>query len=95
MVTAEKCGVVPELARFYGIVVRMYFDEHPPAHFHAYYGEHDAAFRLDTLQVARGSLPSRALRLVVEWALAHEAELRENWRRVETGEPLMPIPPLE
>jgi len=86
---------MPELSRFYGIVVRIYYDDHPPPHFHVSYQNADAVVRIDTLDVARGNLPRRALSLVVEWALAHREELRDNWNRAERGEPLSPIAPLE
>ncbi len=86
---------MPEISRFYGIVIRMYHDEHPPPHFHAYYQGQQAVFRIDTLDVSRGVLPRRALTLVVEWALAHRGELRENWKRGEQGQPMLSIEPLE
>ena len=86
---------MPEVSRFYGIVVRMYYDEHPPPHFHVAYQDAQAVLRIDTLEVSRGHLPRRALSLVVEWALAHRHELRQNWERAERGEPIVEIAPLE
>ena len=86
---------MPELCRFYGIVIRMYYDEHPPPHFHVDYQDAIATVRIDTLRVLHGNLPRRVLALVTEWALAHREELRQNWSRVERGEPLSPIDPLE
>lgn len=86
---------MPELSRFYGVIVRMYYDDHGPPHFHVYYQDHEAVLRIDTLEVFRGELPRRALVLVLEWALAHRPELRSNWNRAENGEPLSPIAPLE
>ena len=86
---------MPELCRFYGIVIRMYFDEHPPPHFHAVYQDAQAIIRLDTLDIVRGALPRRAHALVLEWALAHRDELRQNWERMEQGESLLPIAPLD
>ncbi|MBN1610095.1 MAG: DUF4160 domain-containing protein [Polyangiaceae bacterium] len=86
---------MPEISRFYGIVVRMFHDEHPPPHFHAYYQDIAAVVRIDTLEIVRGSLPGRAMTLVAEWALAHRDELRQNWARVESGEPPVPIEPLD
>jgi hypothetical protein len=84
-----------ELCRFYGIVIRMYYDEHPPPHFHVAYQDSEATVRIDTLEVVQGNLPKRAMVLVAEWALAHRPELRQNWRRVELGDPLLAIAPLE
>ena len=86
---------VPELARFYGIVVRMYWADHPPAHMHVFHGDAQALLRIDTLEIMGGTLSRRALMLVVEWAMAHRAELAENWARAERGEPILPIAPLE
>ncbi len=86
---------MPEICRFYGIVIRMYYDEHPPPHFHVGYHNTDAVLRIETLDVIRGALPRRALALVHEWAMAHQAELRQNWRRLEQGEPLLAVAPLE
>jgi len=86
---------MPEISRFYGIVIRMYYDEHPPPHFHVYYQDGQASVSIDTLDVTRGELPRRAMALVVEWALAHRHELRDNWSRVEQGVELRAIDPLE
>jgi Domain of unknown function (DUF4160) len=72
----------------------MYRPDHPPPHFHARYGEYEARIELATLRVLNGSLPARALRLVHEWAQAHESELAENWVRAQALEPLVPIEPL-
>ena len=72
----------------------MYRPDHPPPHFHARYGEHVAQIELATLRVLNGSIPTRALRLVREWARAHEDELADNWERAQALEPLVPIEPL-
>jgi hypothetical protein len=72
---------MPELSRFYGIVVRMFYGDHPPPHFHAIYGEHSAKIEIETLSVFEGQLPARALGLVIEWATLHQAELREAFQR--------------
>jgi len=73
----------------------MYLDDHPPPHFHAIYGEFDAQLAIDTLEVLRGHLPRRVQVLVIEWAMAHRPELRENWQRAERHESLLPILPLD
>jgi hypothetical protein len=57
-----------QFARFLGIIIYMYYDDHPPPHFHARYGRHIAVIDIDTLAVLRGRLPPRALGLVIEWA---------------------------
>jgi hypothetical protein len=86
---------MPELSRFFGIIIRMFYSDHEPAHFHAIYGEYEALIEIDTLAVFRGSLPRRALALVLEWAALHRDELREDWRRARAGETLNEIEPLE
>jgi hypothetical protein len=70
---------MPTLSRFFGIVITMNWDDHPPPHFHDRYAEHEAVVRLDTLEVEIGSLPRRALALVLEWAALHRGELWDNW----------------
>jgi hypothetical protein len=85
---------MPTVSSFFGIVVRMYHDEHPHPHFHAYYGEHSAAVAIDSLEVLEGSLPRRVLGLLLEWASEHRAELRENWALAEAHQPLHRIEPL-
>lgn len=69
--------------------------EHPPPHFHAIYGEHEASIIIDTLEMLDGYLPQRALSLVLEWAEIHRAELAEDWEHAWNHLPLKPIPPLE
>ena len=86
---------MPEISRFFGIVIRMYYREHPPSHFHAKYAEHAASFSVETLEMTEGSLPRRARALVLEWASVHREELAANWRRASRQEPLQPIAPLE
>ncbi len=86
---------MPELCRFYGIVVRMYYDDHGPPHFHASYGEHEAMIGIGSLAVLHGHLPPRARGLVVEWASHRQDELREAWDRASRLVPPGKIPPLE
>jgi hypothetical protein len=86
---------MPTISRFFGIRIKMYHDEHPAPHFHADYGEHSAQIGIETLEVLRGHLPRRALALVLEWAMIHRPELRENWRRAERHESLRAIAPLD
>ena len=86
---------MPEISRFFGIVVRMYFSDHEPPHFHAAYGELEALVAIDTLEILRGELPRRALSLVIEWATLHRNALREDWQLARAGMPPRPIDPLE
>jgi hypothetical protein len=83
------------LSRFFGITVRMYYDDHGRPHFHAYYGDADASIAIDTLEVLEGRLPRRVLALILEWAAEHREELRANWMAAEAHEPFFAIAPLE
>ncbi len=86
---------MPEISRFFGIVIAMYYKEHAPPHFHAKYGEQRAAFSILDLRIIEGSVPRRVVALVLEWASDHRDELMEDWRRVERREELLKIEPLE
>lgn len=85
---------VPRISTFYGIVITMYYRDHEPPHFHAVYGEHQAQIVIATLEPLFGELPSRALRLVREWAELHRTELEENWEKARAREALDTIAPL-
>lgn len=86
---------MPEISRFYGIVIRMYLrGEHPPPHFHVQYGEHRASIAIEGLELIDGDLPPRAARLVRDWAEFHRQELRDNWIRAQAHEALQQIEPL-
>jgi hypothetical protein len=85
---------MPEVSRFLGIVIKMYFSEHGTPHFHAIYGDHEVSVEVRSGSV-HGTFPPRALRLVQEWAKLHEAELLANWERAARSQPLRPIEPLE
>ena len=86
---------MPEISRFFGIVMAMYFNDHEPPHFHARYAGHKALIAIETLNVLEGSLPPRVLGLAVEWAALHRQELLANWERARIQEPLNAIDPLE
>lgn len=86
---------MPTISEFFGIVIRMYFREHAPPHFHAYYGEHSAVVEIDTLRLRKGRLPRRALGLVLEWAAEHRDELMNDWRLAQARQSLNKIAPLE
>ena len=85
---------MPELSRFLGIVITMYFREHPPAHFHARYGEYRITVGVEDGSVV-GEFPPRALAHVLEWHELHQEELLNDWQRAREGKPLQPIAPLE
>ena len=73
-------------AQSHGIAIRMYVRDHPPPHFHAVYAEYEANISIDAGEVIEGALPKAAARLVKEWTLAQQEQLRENWRRARAGE---------
>ena len=85
---------MPEIARFLGIVIGMFYSEHGPPHLHAVYGEFKMTVELGSL-VIRGEFPARAERLVLEWMQLHGEELLENWTRARQRQPLQRIAPLE
>ncbi|MBB4267534.1 DUF4160 domain-containing protein [Roseospira visakhapatnamensis] len=70
---------MPTISTFYGIIIRMFWDDHAPPHFHATYGEHEVLVSLQNLEVIEGGLPRRAARMVMEWADLHRDELARNW----------------
>lgn len=85
---------MPEISRFYGIVVQMYYGDHLPPHFHARYAGHAVKIEIDTLAVIEGSLPARALGLVIEWAALHQDELRTAFANAANMERPGKIEPL-
>jgi hypothetical protein len=89
---------MPELSRFFGIIIRMYaepFAPHHQPHFHAYYQEFAAVFALDTLEIIAGELPVKQRRLVEAWAELHREELRNDWELLQTGRRPQTIAPLQ
>jgi hypothetical protein len=85
---------VPTLSAFYGILIRMFFNDHPPPHFHARYGEFEATVGIERLDLIEGQLPPRALSLTLEWAMIHREELLEAWRLCRQKRPPAKIDPL-
>jgi hypothetical protein len=86
---------MPEICRFFGIIISLNYNDHPPPHFHVRYAEQRAIVAIDTLSVLEGNLSPRVLGLVVEWALAHRQELLEDWHLARDQQPLKRIAPLE
>jgi Domain of unknown function (DUF4160) len=88
---------VPELSRFFGVIIRMYAEigsPHHRSHFHAYYQNEIGIFSIDPVELIAGSLPKRQLRLVEAWAELHQAELLQDWQRLQHGRLPVPIEPL-
>ncbi len=86
---------MPEISRFFGIIIRMYFDDHAPPHFHARYGGYEAVVAISPIRILHGDLPRRAASMIIEWAALHQRELAENWRRVSQSQPAERIAPLQ
>ena len=85
---------MPEISRFLGIIIRMYYRDHAPPHFHAEYGNYELVVQLEN-GVVEGRFPKRALRAVLEWYELHQEELFEDWELAKAQKPLKPISPLE
>jgi hypothetical protein len=86
---------MPEISRFFGIVIAMYYSDHAPPHFHVRYGEQKAIIAIETLSPLRGELSPRVFGMVMEWASLHRAELLEDWELARQQAPLQRIAPLE
>jgi hypothetical protein len=86
---------VPEISRFFGIVIAIYWKEHGIPHFHAKYGGHRASFSIEDMRLLEGKLPPRVMALVVEWAVIHRDELMNDWNLAMAKKPLKPIKPLD
>jgi hypothetical protein len=86
---------MPTISIFFGIIIRMFFDDHFPPHFHAEYGEYNAKISIDTLEILEGNLPNRSLGLVLEWAAIHRKELRSDWELCVKKQQPYRILPLE
>ncbi|MDQ3022399.1 MAG: DUF4160 domain-containing protein [Bacteroidota bacterium] len=86
---------MPQISRFFGIIISMYFDDHNPPHFHARYGEFESLIAINDFSILEGNLPSRALSLVIEWASINKNLLKENWELIENNKSPNPIKPLQ
>lgn len=85
---------MPRISSFHGVDIYMYYNDHLPPHFHAQHGDDEALIAFNPPQLYRGALPSKVLKLVLEWAGLHPGELNDDWQRARNGQPLLPIPPL-
>ncbi|MBS1533101.1 MAG: DUF4160 domain-containing protein [Bacteroidetes bacterium] len=85
---------MPQISTFLGIIIRMFYRDHNPPHFHAVYAEYEGLIDINKLELLWGGLPPRVLGLVIEWAALHQDELIENWERAKRQEPIKPIAPL-
>ena len=85
---------MPVISAFFGILIRMYFEDHEPPHFHAEHQGDHATFSFDGNLLAGGIRSGAARRRIAAWALVHRSDLEANWRRIRAGRPLERIPPL-
>ncbi len=86
---------MPEICRFLGIIIAMYYQEHNPPHFHVRYNQYKAAISIKDLALLKGKLPPKVFGLVIEWASQHQNELIEDWELAKELQTLKPIRPLE
>jgi hypothetical protein len=86
---------MPEISRFYGIIIRMFSDEHNPPHFHAEFAEYKATFSIDTGQMIQGEMPPNKAILISAWAIIHKEELMKNWDTLAKGVGAKKIDPLK
>ncbi|MES1244328.1 MAG: DUF4160 domain-containing protein [Acidobacteriota bacterium] len=86
---------MPEISRFYGMIILMFYNDHAPPHFHVRHAADRAIVGIESLRLLEGRLSPRALRMVLEWAALHQSELLEDWQRARSQEPLSAIEPLE
>ena len=89
---------MPEISRFFGIIIRMFMEAgapHHTPHFHAYYQKHVGVFSIDPVELIAGDLPRTQRRLVEAWAELHREELEADWERLQAGRPAVPIAPLQ
>jgi len=85
---------MPEICRFFGVIIAVYYKEHGIPHFHAKYGEQIGIFSIADLRLLEGTLPKRVISMVLEWAFDHRGELMEDWELAREGRPLKKIDPL-
>lgn len=86
---------MPEISRFYGIIIYMFFNDHNPPHFHAKYGDYQILVNINNLSVLSGKFPSRVLGLTIEWASLHQKELKSIWEKMREGQPAGKVKPLK
>jgi hypothetical protein len=86
---------MPRICEAFGIVIKMFYNDHSPPHFHAEYGDFEAIYTIETIEVLRGELPRRAHAMVLEWTALNRYELKENWELARKGLPLNSVAPLE
>lgn len=86
---------MPEISRFYGIIIKMYFSDHNPPHFHVEYNDFKAEVEIETFNIRNGYIPKRVYMLVIEWAINHKDELIRNWELTKSNQLPIKIEPLD
>lgn len=86
---------MPVISQFYGIIIRMFYNDHAPPHFHALYGEYELIVGISPITIIQGAAPSRVRSMVLEWTALHQQELLNNWNRCRQAQPPIQIEPLE
>ena len=86
---------MPTISTFYGILIKMFFDDHAPPHFYALYGEHKLVITINPIKIIKGDAPKRVKSMVLEWTALHQEELLKNWELCKNMQPPMPINPSE
>jgi len=86
---------MPEISRFYGIRITIYFDDHPPSHFHTEYGEHQAVFSIKDGKIINGKLPNIAKKLVKKWYKLQKENILKAWEQIQNDEVFEKVPPLD
>ena len=86
---------MPEISRFFGIIIAIYYDDHNPPHFHARYGGQKISIEIQTLKILDGEISPRFLGLVIEWAVLHKKELMKVWELAKNNQPPFKIEPLK
>ena len=85
---------MPQISYFLGVIIRMFYRDHNPPHFHAIYADFEGIIDIEKNELIGGELPPRVLGIVIEWTALHQSELMENWERARQQEPLLDIEPL-
>ena len=85
---------MPIISQFYGIIIRMFYNDHAPPHFHAAYGEYELIVSITPIRIIEGQAPTRVRSMVLEWAAIHQLELMKDWNRCRAAQPPIPIKPL-
>lgn len=85
---------MPEISRFFGAIITMYYNDHQPSHFHVRCNQHKALVSIQSLEIIEGELSSKEFKLIQEWATIHQNKLMDNWELARNNQPLNKIAPL-